>query len=74
MHLVGKVSDHGNYSFHCVAFMICNLLHLGLVLFHLRWVLHIWLTFMTFMVSVTFMVVITLIILWVMQILMKHKM
>ena len=31
MHLVGKVSDHGNYSFHCVAFMICNLLHFGLV-------------------------------------------
>ena len=31
MHLVGKVSDHGNYSFHCVAFMICILLHLGLV-------------------------------------------
>lgn len=34
----------------------------------------IWLTFMTFMVSVTFVVVITLIILWVMQILMEHKM
>ena len=41
MHLVGKVSD-GN-SFHCVAFMPSNLLHLGLV-------------FITFTVGITFMV------------------
>ena len=47
---------------------------LGWFLLHLRWVLHVWLSFMTFMVSVTFMVVITLIILCVIQILMKHKM
>ena len=43
VHLVGKVSDHGNYSFHCVAFMICNLLHLGLV-------------FISFTVGITYMV------------------
>ena len=47
---------------------------LGWFLLHLRWLLHVWLSFMTFMVSVTFMVVITLIILCVIQILMKHKM
>ena len=39
---MGKVSD-GNYSFHCVAFMICNLLHFGLV-------------FITFTVGITCMV------------------
>ena len=46
----------------------------GLVFISFMVGIDIWLTFMTFMVSVTFVIVITLIILWVMQILMEHKM
>ena len=39
--------------------MVSNLLHLQLIFIILWWVLHLWLTFITVMVSITIMIFIT---------------